>query len=134
MRNDNRIRPLHAEGDYAGALARVEALMDTDRSQAEDDELEVLAGLVEAYEDRHFPMDAPDPIAAIEFRMQQLAMTRSDLAPIFGSQAKASEVLSGKRDLTLKTIRALHAQLGIPAEVLIRAGRELPAGTGGGSA
>tara|TARA_R110000850_G_scaffold20172_4_gene60195 strand:- start:520 stop:1746 length:1227 start_codon:yes stop_codon:yes gene_type:complete len=124
--SDHRIRPIHSEQGYAYALARVEALMDIERSDVEDDELDVLATLVEVYEDRHFPMDAPDPIEAIKFRMQQLDMNQSDLAPIFGSRAKASEVLSGKRDLTLKMIRALHDHLGIPADVLIRDGGSLP--------
>lgn len=124
--SDRRIRPIHSDQDYANALARVEALMDMERSDVEDDELDVLATLVEVYEDRHFPMDAPDPIEAIKFRMQQLDMNQSDLAPIFGSRAKASEVLSGKRDLTLKMIRALHDHLGIPADVLIRDGGSLP--------
>lgn len=124
--SDRRIRPIHSEQDYADALARVEALMDMERSDVEDDELDVLATLVEVYEDRHFPMDAPDPIEAIKFRMQQFDMSQSDLAPIFGSRAKASEVLSGKRDLTLKMIRALHDHLGIPADVLIRDGGSLP--------
>jgi len=131
MMSDNRIRPIYSEQDYAGTLARVEALMDTDRTQADDDELDVLATLIDVYEDRHFPMDAPDPIEAIKFRMQQLDMIQSDLAPIFSSRAKASEVLSGKRDLTLKMIRALHAHLGIPAEVLIRDGGGLPTAPAG---
>lgn len=129
--SDHRIRPIHSEQDYADALARVEALMDMERSDVEDDELDVLATLVEVYEDRHFPMDAPDPIEAIKFRMQQLDMKQSDLAPIFGSRAKASEVLSGKRELTLKMIRALHDHLGIPADVLIRDGGSLPTAPAG---
>lgn len=124
--NEHHIRPIHSEQDYTAALARVEALMDMDRSEAEDDELDVLATLIEVYEDRHFPMDAPVPIEAIKFRMQQLNMNQSDLAPIFGSRAKASEVLSGKRSLTLKMIRALNEHLGIPADVLIRDGGALP--------
>jgi len=131
MISEHRIRPIHSEQDYAAALARVEALMDMGRSPTEDDELDVLATLVEVYEDRRFPMDAPNPVEAIKFRMQQLGMSQSDLAPIFGSRAKTSEILSGKRDLTLKMIRALHEHLGIPAEVLIRDGESLlkaPAG------
>ena len=131
MMSDYRIRPIHSEQDYAGALARVEALMDMERSPEEDDELDVLTTLVEVYEDRHFPMDAPDPIEAIKFRMQQLGINQSDLAPIFGSRAKASEVLSGKRDLTLKMIRALHGHLGIPAEVLIGDAGGLPSSPAG---
>ena len=131
MMREYGIRPIHSEQDYVDALARAEVLMDMDRSPAEDDEFDVLATLVEVYEDRLFPMNAPDPIEAIKFRMQQLGKNQSDLAPIFGSRAKASEVLSRKRDLTLKMIRALHEHLGIPAEVLIRDGRSLqeaPAG------
>jgi len=132
MMNDPEIRPIRSEQDHADAIARVDALMNNaDRTRAEDDELDVLATLIEAYEDRHFPMDAPDPVAAIRFRMEQQGMTQSDLAPIFGSRAKVSEVLNGKRDLTLKMIRALHAHLGIPAEVLIRGGGGLPAAPAG---
>ncbi len=131
MTSEHRIRPIHTEHDYAAALARVEVLMDMDRLPAEDDELDVLATLVEVYEDKHYPMDAPDPIEAVKFRMQQLGMKQSDLAPIFGSRAKASEILSGKRDLTLKMIRALHSHLGIPAEVLIRDGGSLPTAPAG---
>jgi HTH-type transcriptional regulator/antitoxin HigA len=123
---ESRIRPIRSEQDYETALARIEALMEIERSQAEDDEFDVLTTLVELYEDRHFPMDVPDPLEAIRFRMEQLGKTQSDLAPIFGSRAKASEVLSGKRPLTLKMIRAMHEHLGIPAEVLIRGGDALP--------
>jgi len=131
MMNEHRIRPIHSEQDYAAALARVELLMGMGRSPAEDDELDVLGTLVELYEDRRFPMDAPDPVEAIKFRMQQLGMSQSDLKPIFGSRAKASEVLSGKRDVTLKMMRALHEHLGIRAEVLIRDGGGLPKAPGG---
>ena len=129
--SEGRIRPVRTERDRADALARVEALMDMDRSPAEDDELDMLATLVENYEDRYFPMDPPDPVEAIRFRMQQLGMNQSDLAPILGSRAKVSEVLRGKRNLTLKMIRALHEHLGIPPEFLIRDGTcppSVPAG------
>jgi HTH-type transcriptional regulator / antitoxin HigA len=73
--SDHRIRPIHSEQDYADALARVEALIDMERSDVEDDELDVLATLVEVYEDRHFPMDSPDPIEAIKFRMKSSGLT-----------------------------------------------------------
>lgn len=122
----NRIRPIKSEQDYDDALAHVEALMDAGRTEAEDDELEILATLIGLYEDARFPMDAPDPVQAIKFRMEQMSMTQSDLAPILGSRAKVSEVLSGKRDLTLKMIRALQEHLGISAEILIREGGALP--------
>lgn len=124
--NEHRIRPIHSEQDYNAALARVEALMDLDRDHAQDDELDVLATLIKVFEDRQFPMDQPDPIEAIKFRMEQMDMNQSDLAPIFGSRSKVSEVLSGKRSLTLKMIRALNEHLGIPADVLIRDGDGLP--------
>ena len=123
---ENTIRPIRSEAAYEAVLARVEVLMETERSEAEDDEFEVLFTLIELYEDQHFPMDLPDPLQAMRFRMEQLGKTQSDLAPIFGSRAKASEVLSGKRPLTLKMVRALHEHLGIPAEVLIRDGDALP--------
>lgn len=126
MMIDNRIRPIRTEQDYDAALARVETLMDVVRSKDEDDELDVLATLIELYEDVRFPMDAPDPIAAIKFRMEQMGKSQSDLAPILGSRSKVSEVLSGKRELTLKMIRALHEHLQIPADVLIREGGTLP--------
>jgi HTH-type transcriptional regulator / antitoxin HigA len=114
------IRPIRTEGDYQAALARIDALMDSEPGSDEGDELEVLATLVELYEDEEFPIDLPDPITAIKFRMEQGGLSQSDLAPLFGSRAKVSEVLAGKRALTLKMIRALHDHLGIPAEVLIR--------------
>lgn len=126
MMIDNRIRPIRTEQDYDAALARVETLMEAVRTEDEDDELDVLATLIELYEDARFPMDAPDPIAAIKFRMEQLGKSQSDLAPILGSRSKVSEVLSGKRELTLKMIRALHEHLQIPADVLIREGGTLP--------
>lgn len=127
MMIENRIRPIRTEQDYDAALARVEMLMEVVRTEEEDDELDVLATLIELYEDVHFPVDAPEPIAAIKFRMEQLGKSQSDLVPILGSRSKVSEVLSGKRELTLKMIRALHEHLKIPAEVLIREGGTLPA-------
>jgi len=121
------IRPIRTDDDYQAALARIDALMDAEPGSDEGDELEVLTTLVELFEEEYFPIDLPDPITAIKFRMEQEGLSQSDLAPIFGSRAKVSEVLSGKRELTLKMIRALNEHLGIPAEVLIRErGGELP--------
>jgi HTH-type transcriptional regulator/antitoxin HigA len=94
--------------------------MDADADTPESDELEVLATLVELYEEKHFPIDWPNPIAAIRFRMEQSGLTPRDLIPLLGSRAKVSEVLSGKRSLTLQMMRALYEHLGIPAEVLLR--------------
>jgi HTH-type transcriptional regulator / antitoxin HigA len=83
----------------------------------------VLATLIDVYEASHFPMDAPDPVAAIEFRMEQQGLTRKDLEPLLGSRTRVSEVLNRKRGLSIEMIRRLHEALGIPAEVLIRVGR-----------
>jgi HTH-type transcriptional regulator/antitoxin HigA len=83
------------------------------------DELDVLATLVDAYETKHFPIDSPDPIEAIRFRMEQLGLERKDLEPLIGSRARVSEVLNKRRGLSLKMIRALHEELDIPLEALI---------------
>ena len=113
--------------EYKAALARAEQLMEAEAGTAQGDELEHLAMVNEAYEDKHHPIELPDPIAAIQFRMEQEGLTNKDLAPYIGSSGKVSEVLSGKRDLTLSMIRALHKHLAIPAEVLIQeAGGTIP--------
>jgi HTH-type transcriptional regulator / antitoxin HigA len=122
-----KIKPIRTEEDYEAALLRIEALMDAEADTPEADELEVLATLVDLYEEKHFPIDWPDPIAAIRFRIEQAGLTPRDLIPLLGSRAKVSEVLSGKRSLTLQMMRALHEHLGIPAEVLLRQpGASLP--------
>ena len=122
-----RLRPVKSAADYDDALVRIETLMEVeDRSDVETDELEVLATLVEMYEDAEFPMSVPSPIAAIKYRMEQLEISQSDLAPVLGSRAKVSEILNGKRPLTLKMIRALHEHLNIPAALLIKEGGDLP--------
>lgn len=113
------VRPIRNEADYEVALERIDCLMGAPSGSTERDELDVLATLVEAYEDEHFPIDLPTPIQAIEFRMEQAGLTQADLVKYIGSRAKVSEVLSGKRPLTLKMIRALNQHLGIPANVLI---------------
>ena len=111
---------IRTEDEYKAALARAEQLMDAEVGTSRGDELEHLAMVIEAYEEKHHPIELPDPIAAIRFRMEQEGLSNKDLAPILGGSAKVSEVLSGKRDLTLSMIRALHRHLGIPAEVLIQ--------------
>jgi HTH-type transcriptional regulator / antitoxin HigA len=113
------IRPIRTKRDYHRALARVEELMDARLRTPEGDELDVLATLVEAYEDRHFPIQAPDPVEAILFRMEQRGLTRKDLEPYLGSRHRVSEVLNRKRDLSVTMIRRLHKGLGIPLENLI---------------
>jgi len=112
--------------DYEAALARIEEIMDAPPDTPEGDELELLTTLVESYEEKRFPIDLPDPIEAIRFRMEQAGLKQQDLVPYIGSRSKVSEVLAGKRPLSLKMIRALHKGLGIPAEVLLREpGREI---------
>lgn len=124
----NRIRAIRSDADHQVALARISALMDAEPGTPDGDELDVLADLVELYESKHVPIGYPSPAAAIRFRMEQAELSPRDLVPILGSRAKVSEILSGKRELTLKMARALHRDLGIPAESLLRESeRALPA-------
>jgi HTH-type transcriptional regulator/antitoxin HigA len=104
------------------AIKRVEELMDKQRNASEDDELDVLATLVDAYESKHYPVGPLDPLVAIEFWMEQKGMTRKDLEPMIGSRERVTEVLSGKKPLTLAMIRRLHAGLGVSVEVLVGSG------------
>jgi len=113
------VKPIRTEEEYRAALARLEEIWNAEPSTPESDELDVLAVLVEAYEDEHFPMDPPDPIEAIKFRMEQMGLTLKDLEPYIGSRARVSQVLTRKRGLSLDMIRNLNEKLGIPAEVLI---------------
>lgn len=117
---DVEIRPIHSEADHGAALATVAALWGSPVGTPEGDRLEVLATLIDAYENEHHPMDPPDPIAAIEFRMEQQGLRRKDLEPFIGTRTRVAEVLNRKRSLSLGMIRRLHAGLGIPAEILIR--------------
>jgi HTH-type transcriptional regulator / antitoxin HigA len=114
------IKPVKTEADYEAALARIKVLMTADAETPEADELEVLATLVELYEEHHYPIGFPDPISAIRFRMEQENLSPRDLVPYIGNRSKVSEVLSGKRPLTLQMIRGLTQHLGIPAEVLLK--------------
>ncbi|TFH43781.1 MAG: helix-turn-helix domain-containing protein [Lysobacterales bacterium] len=113
------IRPIKTEHDYEQALARVSELMGARPGSDEEDELEVLSILVDSYEEKHFPIDLPDPIDAILFRIEQQGLTRKDLEPLLGSRHRVSEVLNRKRGLSLQMIQRLHEQLGIPLETLI---------------
>src|SRR5580704_18372096 len=123
----NKIRAIRSEADYTAALARIDALMDAEPDTPEGEELDVLTDLVELYEEKHVPMGYPSPLGAIRFRMEQSGLSPRDLIPFMGSRAKVSEVLSGKRPLTMQMARALHANLGIPADVLLQQpGGELP--------
>ena len=116
------IRPIRNNSDHESALKRIQALMSAKPNTNEGDELDVLATLVDAYEAKHFPVASPDPIEAIEFRMDQMGLDRKDLEPFIGSRARVSEVLNKRRGLSLKMISALHEGLDIPLEALI--GRE----------
>jgi HTH-type transcriptional regulator/antitoxin HigA len=116
----DEVRPIRSEGDYQGALAELGRLWGAKAGTVEGDRLDVLATLIDAYENEHEPMDPPDPIEAIKFRMEQQGLTRRDLEPIIGSRARVAEVLNRKRDLSIAMIRRLHDRLGISAEVLIR--------------
>jgi HTH-type transcriptional regulator/antitoxin HigA len=118
--NTTMIRPIRTKADYEGALARIEELIDASAGTADGDELDVLATLVEQYEEKAFPIAAPTPIAAIRFRMEQQGLSPRDLEPLLGSRSRVSEVLSGARPLSIDMVRALHAHLGIPASVLIQ--------------
>lgn len=115
-----KIKAIRTEAHYEAALARIDELMDAEPGTPDGDELDVLTDLVEHYEEKHVPMGFPSAIAAIQFRMEQAELTPRDLVPFIGSRAKVSEVLSGKRPLTMPMARALHEHLGIPAEVLFR--------------
>jgi len=115
-----QIRPIRTDKDYQEALSRIELLLDARPGSDEADELEILGLLVDEFERKHFPIDEPDPLEAIKFRMEQLGLTQNDLAKILGSRSRASEILSGKRSLSLTQIRLVNKKLGIPLDVLIR--------------
>jgi HTH-type transcriptional regulator/antitoxin HigA len=114
-----KAKVIKTDSDYAAALARIEKLMDAKRNTPQGDELELLSLLAHDYEEKVFPIDKPDPVAAIRFRMQQQGLEPKDLVPLLGSRSRVSEVLSGRRNLSLKMIRNLVQRLGIPAEVLL---------------
>lgn len=114
------IKPIRTEDDYDAALKELDRLIDARPGTPEYDQLEVLSILIEAYETEHYPIPLPAPIAAIEFHMERLGLTRKDLEPYIGSRARVSEILNRKRHLTLNMIRNLEKGLGIPAGVLIQ--------------
>jgi len=122
------IKPIKTETDYRAALKTVESLMVAEPGTAEGERLDVLATLIEAYEEKHYPMEHPDPVEAIKFEMERKGMTAKELEPMIGGRRRVDEILNRKRPLTLAMIRRLHAQLGIPAESLIK---ETAAGSAG---
>jgi len=114
------IRPIRTKADYRKALKEVERLWRAEPGTPAGDRVEVLTTLIEAYEAKHHPIPAPDPIAAIEFMMEQKGLSRRDLEPAIGSRGRVSEIFTRKRPLTLPMVRALSALLDIPADVLVR--------------
>ena len=114
------IKPIRTKADYKAALNAVESLMGAKARTPEGDRLDVLVTLIEGYERQHFPMDLPDAVEAIKFRMEQQGLTPKDLESLIGRSNRVYEVLNRRRGLTLAMIRKLHAGLGIPAESLLR--------------
>ena len=114
------IKPIKTKADYRAALKDIEGLMAARANTPEGERLDVLVTLVEAYERKHYPMELPDPIEAIKFRMESLGLKPKDLQPMIGGLNRVYEVLAYTRPLTLPMIRRLHEGLGIPAECLIK--------------
>jgi HTH-type transcriptional regulator/antitoxin HigA len=114
------LKPIRTEADYEAALEEIERLWGARVGTPEGDRLDILATLIDAYESEHYPMDPPDPIEAIKFRMEQQGLTRKDLEGLLGSRTRVAEVLNRRRGLSINMIRRLHETLGISAEVLIR--------------
>lgn len=117
------LKPIRSEADYDEALVEVERLWGARSGTPEGDRLDVLATLIDVYEARHHPIDPPDPVEAILFRLEQQGLTRKALEPLIGHRGRVAEVLGRKRGLSIEMIRNLHAGLGISAEVLIRPSR-----------
>ena len=113
------IKPIKTENDYEAALAEIEQLMEAEPNTPEGDKLDVLTTLVETYEEKHYPIDPPDPIEAIIHEMESQGLTRKDLERYLGNRARVSEILNRKRSLSLQMIRNLQEGLGISAEILI---------------
>jgi HTH-type transcriptional regulator/antitoxin HigA len=123
----DEVRPIRSKRDHAEALKAVEQLWGAKAGTRHGDRLDVLVTLIEAYEEEHYPIDPPDPIEAIKFRMEQQGQTRRDLEEIIGTRTRIAEVLNRKRGLSIAMIRRLNERLGIPAEVLIRPSRKTAA-------
>ena len=115
------VKPIKTKKDYNQALVRLEKIFDAKKGSKEGDELEVLGILVDKYETENFPVELPDPIEAIKFRMEQLGYNQADLAKVVGLKSRASEILNKKRKLSLEMVRQLHDKLKIPTDVLIQA-------------
>jgi HTH-type transcriptional regulator/antitoxin HigA len=114
------IKPIKTDADYRAALKEIESLMMAAPDTPEGEKLDLMVILIESYEAKHFPMDLPDPIEAINFEMERKGLTVKDLEPMIGKSNRVYEILNHKRSLTLKMIWKLHKGLGIPAESLIK--------------
>lgn len=119
----SEIKPIRTKADHKRVLAEVERLWGAKNGTPQGDRLDVLATLIEAFEEQHYPMDPPDPIEAIRFRMESQGLSRKDLETMIGTRTRVAEVFNRKRALSIGMIRRLHEELGIPAEVLIRPSR-----------
>ena len=115
------IKPIKTKKEYKVALERLEEIFDARPNTKEGDELEILSMLIEKYEDEHYPIESPDPVEAIKFRMEQMGYKQKDLAKIIGYKGRVSELLNRKRKLTLEMVRNLHNKLRIPLEALVQA-------------
>lgn len=114
------IKPIKTEADYQNALKRLEEIFDEKKESKAGDELEILAILIDTYEKENHPIEMPDPIDAIKFRMEQMGMKQKDLAEMFGFRSRVSEILNRKRKLTLEMIRKINTKLQIPTEILVQ--------------
>jgi HTH-type transcriptional regulator/antitoxin HigA len=121
-----RILPVRTEAEHDAAVARITQLMGAELGTQAADELEILVTLVDAFEAKHFPINTPDPVTVIKFQMEQQGLRRKDLEPMIGSRARVSEILTGKRALTLPMIRRLHNGLRIPVDLLVGVGMAPP--------
>lgn len=113
------IKLIKTEDEYSKALSRMDELFDVTPSSKEFDEAELLMAIIDIYEQKHYHIDAPDPIEAIKFRMEQMNLKRTDLTKYIGSRGRVSEILNRQRKLTLEMIKRLHHDFGIPAESLL---------------
>ncbi|MFQ5900703.1 MAG: type II toxin-antitoxin system HigA family antitoxin [Thermodesulfobacteriota bacterium] len=113
------IQPIKTEADYERVLSEIESLWGVEENTKEGDKLDILLVIVDAYEKAHHPIDPPDPIEALKFRMEQMNLSRKDLEPYIGKRGRVSEILNHQRNLTLNMIRELHFNLHIPLESLI---------------
>lgn len=114
------LKPIKTKADYEASLAEMERLWGARSGTSDGNRLDILATLIDAYESDHYPMDPPDPIEAIKFRMEQQGLTRKDLSELLGSRIRVAEILNRRRGLSINMIRRLHEKLGISLEVLIQ--------------